>query len=203
LGDRVLGKFILIAFGFLGFAFYELSGGADFDGEALRLSRVDTTTVKTGLPKVTLAQAQKNTLQDDTVVSRALINLASAQKLDVTDIASAKPQNTQAQITQTSFVVGQQQDVASAIILPSLIAQPDADFDVQAPLATIGQDLRLVTGNLVNVRGGPGTEFDVVGKLARGATVEVLAENGDGWVEMRSTNGEIIGWMADFLLNEG
>lgn len=193
-----MGKFIPIAFSFLGFAFYELSGGADFDGEALRLSRVDTTTVKTGLPKVKLAQAQKNNLKDHTVVSRALINLASAQKLDVTDIATAKPQ-----ITQTSFVVGQQQDVASAIILPSLIAQPDADFDVQAPLATIGQDLRLVTGNLVNVRGGPGTEFDVVGKLARGATVEVLAENGDGWVEMRSTNGEVIGWMADFLLNEG
>ena len=55
----------------------------------------------------------------------------------------------------------------------------------------------------MNVRGGPGTHFDVVGKLTRGAEVEVLAENGDGWVEMRSIDGATLGWMADFLLNKG
>ena len=54
----------------------------------------------------------------------------------------------------------------------------------------------------MNVRGGPGTNFDVVGKLTRGTEVEVLAENVDGWVEMRSVDGATLGWMADFLLNE-
>ena len=34
-------RFIVISFAFLAFAFYELSGGAEFDAEATRLSRID------------------------------------------------------------------------------------------------------------------------------------------------------------------
>lgn len=187
-----MGKFIIIAFGFLGFSFYELSGGSDFDGEALRLSRVDTSSIQKGLPKITVAKSMMADTPTDLAVTHAAFSMVS------TDELAAQPE-----ITQTSFAPTQDEDPASAIVLPSLIASSGSAVTFQAPLTTNDQDLRLVTGNLVNVRGGPGTHFDVVGKLTRGAEVEVLAENGDGWVEMRSIDGATLGWMADFLLNKG
>ena len=194
-----MGKFILIAFGFLGFSFYELSGGSDFDGEALRLSRVDASPIQAGLPKITVAKSIVVGTPNDLAVTRAEFNLVATEELGVQATPFA---DTQAEVTQASFALTQDDDPASVIILPSLIANPEAVVVSQAPLTSSDQDLRLVTGNLVNVRGGPGTHFDVVGKLTRGAEVEVLAENGDGWVEMRSIDGATLGWMADFLLNK-
>ena len=64
-------------------------------------------------------------------------------------------------------------------------------------------DIRVVSGNRVNVRGGPGTGFDVVNRLVRGEEVEIIEDNGDGWVKMRPVSGGKEGWMADFLLASG
>ena len=36
----------------------------------------------------------------------------------------------------------------------------------------------------------------------RGVEVEVLDDNGDGWIEMRSLDGVTFGWMAEFLLSD-
>ncbi|WP_304951371.1 SH3 domain-containing protein, partial [Sulfitobacter sp.] len=49
----------------------------------------------------------------------------------------------------------------------------------------------------------PGTNFGVVGKLGKGDAVEVIEDNGAGWVRFRSVDGSESGWMADFLLNNG
>ena len=64
-----------------------------------------------------------------------------------------------------------------------------------------GTDIRTVSGNRVNVRGGPGTDFNIVGKLVRGDAVEIIEDNGNGWVLMRSVETGAQGWLADFLLN--
>ncbi len=58
----------------------------------------------------------------------------------------------------------------------------------QETIPAYDQNLHVVVGNLVNVRGGPGTNFAVVGKLIRGTEVEVLDEYGDGWVEWRAVD---------------
>jgi uncharacterized protein YgiM (DUF1202 family) len=55
----------------------------------------------------------------------------------------------------------------------------------------------------VNVRGGPGTDFGIVTRLVRGDEVEILEDNGDGWVRLRLLGGGTEGWMADFLLTDG
>jgi hypothetical protein len=212
---HVMTKFILISFGFLGFAFYELSGGADFDGEALRLSRVETAPIVEGLPKVVVAEATavaepQVTEEERIEVTRASVNLVSEEKLEVTNAVAVKADEVETQVTQASLIIEPtEDDRVSAIILPSLIAAPEAveaTQEVETPqetLATLGADIRLVAGNRVNVRGGPSTDFEIVGRLTRGTEVEVLAENGEGWVEMRSVDGTTIGWMADFLLTEG
>jgi hypothetical protein len=212
---HVMTKFILISFGFLGFAFYELSGGADFDGEALRLSRVETAPIVEGLPKVVVAEATavaepQVTEEERIEVTRASVNLVSEEKLEVTNAVAVKADEVETLVTQASLIIEPtEDDRVSAIILPSLIAAPEAveaTQEVETPqetLATLGADIRLVAGNRVNVRGGPSTDFEIVGRLTRGTEVEVLAENGEGWVEMRSVDGTTIGWMADFLLTEG
>ena len=204
MGDRTVGKFILIAFGFLGLCFYELSGGADFDGEALRLSRIEAGPIENGLPKIADAPEIKEDTPAESVVAELIIPekeevvLASPQDQDI-----VADQSDDAEVTQAAFAPLTVDEPASSIILPSLIVPSETAVPAVEPTVELDQDIRVVAGNRVNVRGGPGTDFDVVGSLTRGSEVLVLEENGDGWVEMQSVDGTTIGWMADFLLEKG
>jgi uncharacterized protein YgiM (DUF1202 family) len=81
----------------------------------------------------------------------------------------------------------------------SLIAEPET-FEVIT--SSSAQDVRIVSGDRTNVRGGLSTDYEVVGRLTRGVEVEVLDDNGDGWIEMRSLDGVTFGWMAEFPLRD-
>ena len=82
----------------------------------------------------------------------------------------------------------------------SLIAEPET-FEVIT--SSSAQDVRIVSGDRINVRRGPSTDYEVVGRPAPGVEVEVLDDNGDGWIEMRSLDGVKFGWMAEFLISDG
>jgi N-acetylmuramoyl-L-alanine amidase len=56
----------------------------------------------------------------------------------------------------------------------------------------------VVTGSIVNLRAGPGTQHPIVGQLQQGTRVEVLEVSGD-WVHVRTAAGQV-GWMAGWLL---
>jgi uncharacterized protein YraI len=60
--------------------------------------------------------------------------------------------------------------------------------------------MRVVTGSRVNMRGGPGTSFGVLGVLPRGQEVEVLRDEGTGWVKLRDQETGRVGWMAGRML---
>ena len=68
-------------------------------------------------------------------------------------------------------------------------------------ISTTQADIRTVSGNRVNVRRGPGTNFGIVGKLGAGDAVKIIEDNGAGWVRLRSVDGKEMGWMAEFLLS--
>ncbi|MEM1430358.1 MAG: SH3 domain-containing protein [Pseudomonadota bacterium] len=72
---------------------------------------------------------------------------------------------------------------------------PDADNAEPAPVVLY------VTGSRVNVRAGPSTGFTVISSVAFGDAVEVLADPGDGWAEIRLTNGDT-GYMSRRFLEE-
>ncbi|MBU2983621.1 SH3 domain-containing protein [Lentibacter algarum] len=173
-------RFIVVTFGLLGFSFYELSGGADYapaDGsrQALAAERHEAEAQRL------LAEAQsKPTAPTPAPVITAAQGEAVIVLASVTQQTEA-PQKPEA-TTPTTPVV-----------------DPDKLADVTA-LSQAATDIREVTGNRVNLRKGPGTDYAAVGKLTRGQAVQVLADTGDGWLKLRVVETGRIGFMADFLL---
>lgn len=63
-------------------------------------------------------------------------------------------------------------------------------------------DLRYVSGELVNLRSGPGTGNEVVAQLPLGTAVNVITDTGEGWAEIRTSDGSVTGWMSARFLSE-
>ncbi|EEW24880.1 SH3 domain-containing protein [Rhodobacter ferrooxidans] len=57
-----------------------------------------------------------------------------------------------------------------------------------------------VNASTVNVRLGPSTETDVLGKLSRGEAATVVAVSGDGWAQIRIEGDGIEGYVAERFL---
>ncbi|WP_299368218.1 SH3 domain-containing protein [uncultured Tateyamaria sp.] len=203
-----MARFIFVTFAFLGWAFYEMSGGADFDPEETRLARIDPPAlVEEEKLDTVIVQAAPAPVPEN--VTRVALNLTS-----VDDVLRPAPtlRATPARATQVQEAVVTEavSEAAPTIILPSLVTGAAVITPVefgedgaQSALTAQAPDLRSVTGNRVNVRGGPGTGYSIVTRLTRGDQVEILQDPGDGWVKLRPVSGGPVGWMADFLLNEG
>lgn len=61
-----------------------------------------------------------------------------------------------------------------------------------------GSAYRWVTGNVVNQRNGPGTQYEISGQLSKGTRVRFLQEQGN-WTEVWSAHG--IGWISSRFLS--
>jgi hypothetical protein len=203
-------RYILISFGFLGFAFYELSGGADFDPVATRMARLEAeaptpfdqpdTREETRLAAAEVAPL--NQLDNETV-TRVSLNLVSLQDaLDQSGDAAQVPAQPVINAAAPADVPVNVPVITASADTPAIIPSLIAPQDTTAALTEPETELRRVTGNRVNVRGGPSTSYAVVGKLSRGDAVEVLEDTGSGWVKMRAVDTGEIGWLADFLLTE-
>lgn len=222
-----MARFILLSFAFLAWAFYEMSGGAEFEPASARLTNVRDDPLKRTVTTAEVApDATRQSSDLEANVTRVSLNLTSVQ--DVLSGGTTRPSrnveplpqvsnaaiNTdqpEAVVTNASLTSGElpaSRDDEVAAIIPSLVDGADATAVVQ--VASIGNasateptDIRAVTGNRVNVRGGPSTAFEVVTGLVRGDEVEILEDTGDGWVRMRPLDGGPEGWIADFLLSDG
>ena len=211
-------RFIVISFIFMGWAFYHLSGGSNFDPETTRASRIDNPeTVETAV----LQSSAVAELAAEPEIEAEPIELELSSVEDVvvpprprlsTTPARIQARQTAETLEQAALEV-EEEEIPQEIILPSLIegAVPSegsvTPVDFSQDTATInpnsGGERRTVSGNRVNVRGGPGTDFQVVNRLVRGDEVEILEDPGNGWVRLRPVEGGPVGWMADFLLTQG
>jgi len=178
-----MNKYIVIAFAFLGVWFYEASGGADFEpGE--------TSVVVFAEPKPVAPRAEPRedlVARADTTTSLSEILPARA----ISTLDEVEPVDTTAGLT--------------LVTLDAPVAEPEPEIEavVENPTPEIKKpflDLRFVDGDRVNMRGGPGTDYAVVGKLVRNDMVEVLEDNGSGWLHLRDTASGQKGWMADWLV---
>ena len=212
-------RFILLSFAFLGIGFYQLSGGAGFDPEANRLAQIDArqdrnATRVAALPEaaaaaVMVAAASSNARSEEPApqVSRAALNLVSFET--VTQPTETSPQAT---VPEPSSAAISELAAEQELSLTALESAPTTGqtvaFAGNSIAANSGEaldelDIRTIKGSLVNMRSGPGTDYDVVDQLSQATRVEVLTDTGNGWVELRPMDGGATGWIAEFLLTDG
>ncbi|MEM9578191.1 MAG: SH3 domain-containing protein [Pseudomonadota bacterium] len=215
-------RFILLSFVFLGLGFYELSGGSDFDPKATRAAQIEARLERDALriaalpetptPATRLAEAPSAQSEDGAhpQVTRAALNLVSFETVTQPRVAAAEIHSAPTPKIETAaiseFAAEQELSLAALEDTPSTGASnvfagtsiSASSGDVRADI-----DIRVVKGSLVNMRSGPGTEYDVVDQLSQSTRVEVLTDTGNGWVELRPLDGGPAGWMAAFLLSDG
>lgn len=162
-------SYVWLTFSFMGWAYYELSGGAEFEA----IER-DVAAVEQPAPEIVTRAANPTLL----AVSTSNVTPAAPIVAPQADIEQA---------------------VAEAVALDSVEAAPEV-IAVVAPVAEPVLDIRSVKGSRVNMRMGPGTNFDVITTLDGGTELEVLEVNADGWANVATADRGIEGWMAERLL---
>jgi len=175
-------RFIFLSFAFLGWSFYELSGGANYrPGDNSRQA-----VALLSAQKVTVANIAPQKTVPAPVSHDAVVTLASASTEPAKEITPDR--------LSKNFI-------AAKLIKPA--ADETKVIKLTAPEQTekiAKADIRSITGRRVNMRMGPGTNFSVAAKLSGGDQVEVVRDNNDGWLKLRVVETGRIGWMADFLV---
>ncbi|MCL3882131.1 SH3 domain-containing protein [Marivita sp. GX14005] len=178
-----MNRYIIIAFAVMALAFYELSGGADFvPGEnSLRIF---------AQPKPVAPRSQSADL-----VARA--DTSASRLTDVVPARAAPEPETSLDPVLSGVSLASVEQMASAAEDTATIATPVPP----KPEIQSGPDLRFVDGDRVNMRAGPGTDFAVIGQLQRNDMIEVIDDEGDGWLHIRASASGEDGWMADWLVS--
>lgn len=190
-------RFMLLTFAFLGWAFYEMSGGSEFEPGWY----IETADAETVAPMET-AEAAEDPAPMTEIVARAETSTDSFSVIQATAPAKAADPAPVVQASlQTETPEPAPQTQGLRVTTRSTSAPVDSNVVIgRRQPVTADRDLREVAGSRVNMRNGPGTNFSVVDSLARGARVEVLDEPGNGWLKLRVVSTEEIGWMADYLV---
>lgn len=212
-------RYIFISFLFMGWAFYELSGGADFEpprampAESVQTADVqpDATAVApqtpetSPVPRVRTVSVAADGAQTPAVRLRAETNTqadAPQPAIDLprlglasgtTDADGFDSPVTLASLDAESLQIGNPLDTFQPSVANTVV---DAPVVEEVPM-----DLRTVTGSRVNMRNGPGTTYSILARLLQGSEVEVLSDPGDGWLQLRVVDSGQVGWMAASLVS--
>ena len=211
-------RFIVVTFAFLAFAFYQMSGGADYsprEGSRQHAAMTQGTPTPKDTDRTTTARAAANPAQ---AVQGAQVVLASAGDQGRAPVVAGTEKRVRltvggetagasaATTAGVATVAANPEKIARLLEAASMTTEPNSDPEptqISAAVATAqsGPDIRKVISQRVNLREGPGTNYGVAGKLTRGMEVEITGGNGDGWVELEVLETGQTGWMADFLLS--
>lgn len=201
-------RVILLTFGFMCWAWYEMSGGAAYMPGPNGVSII----AKAEAPVVEEAPFP---VIEQVAVTRSDMSAEPLTRVTAPRIV-VKPAPRIVSVSDDKL-----QDVAGLVVAMDAADAPDmvqlgglsgdlsnfgrpvgAGSDKPAIVETVADavDYRTVSGSRVNLRAGPGTDYGVVTKLVRGNEVEILQDGGDGWVKLRALDGNNIGWMSDSFL---
>ena len=198
-----MNKFIIGTFAILGWAFYALSGGADFEPQARmaaadRIAANETPTVPVATEVVAAAQpagveATPALSETDPVATRAeTASLGQLTDTPATVVPATQP--LEQELATAPRTPGSQSTSSGEPLFASL-----SGSDASGGLPSI----REVSARAVNMREGPGTTFAVIDTLTQGTEAEVMASDGTGWVRVFIPQTGMTGWMAERLLTEG
>ena len=208
-------RFILVSFAFLAVAFYQMSGGADFE------PRVETVPLATSI-KVTETQtlSKSGQVQAASLIARpavtSILTARVAKPTPVTFVQPGKPVvETAVARVQDTPVVPDSHPFAQTLVLASLeqglaglttsaplpAPTPDPAAVVVAPVV-VPADIRKITATRVNMRDGPGTTYPVLTRLTLGHEVEILDTPGNGWLRLRTLPEQRVGWISASLVSK-
>ncbi|WP_420013357.1 hypothetical protein [Tateyamaria sp.] len=118
-------RLIIITFGFLGFAFYEMSGGAEFDPEATRMARVEAP-VKIQEEALDAVVAQAEPVLPENV-TRVALNLSTVQDV-------MRPERTlQTQVVAPAPAAAVQASAVQEVTTPILAAVSEEEPTIILP----------------------------------------------------------------------
>ncbi len=197
-------RLIVMTFAALGWCFYVMSGGPDFEPRGLRAeqpvriasapnpsvaparaeelvtnvaARVPTLRIQ---PESAVDEVVEFVADDATLESFSTLSVFEDQSANIT---LASLEDGVAGLSQTTDEV--QNDVAETPALP----EPE-------------KDMREISGTRVNMRDGPGTIYPIIGKATIGQQVEVLSESGTGWLRLRVLPQQQVGWVSASLVRK-
>lgn len=212
-----MSRFVVVSFAFLGWAFYELSGGADFKpperpepvarAEPARTApakeRVVAASLVKAAPVITpRVKRQFPTPEEQRARQEELARAAADSRRDVLSRGLAGGLGLfPAQPAAEGVEVASLED-GSAQLVSLTRPVTDAATEPQAAPETPQPDLREVTGTRVNMRGGPGTIYPILERLSLGNKVEVLSDSGTGWLRLRVQDSQKVGWIAASLISK-
>lgn len=193
LGVIVMYKFIIATFLMLGWGFYEMSGGADFEPEQVAFAEPQVEEPAAATGTVTLAV---------TPVAAPAVEALPAQDALVTEASLEVPAVSVEEPTAPASLTNVIAEAAeTSLVIEPVVESSTLSFEpVEIAAATDVVDLRAVAGSRVNMRSGPGTDYGVLDTLPRGTETEVLEVDATGWARIRVIGSGQIGWMAERLL---
>ena len=206
-------RFIILTFAFLGWSFYTLSGGADYQpregsrqAEALKArAAAETAVAQAPTPPAPVNPAVTATKTMTETASRDLIDLTEIPFVTAAlNNAAPLAQNPEsAQILQAGYDDKRIANLslakpaafaqAAGMVPASVEAEPEPQQDTR--------DLRRITGSSVNMRTGPGTSFGILTRVTRDTEVEVLETFENGWLRLRVLDSSRVGWVSSTLVS--
>lgn len=197
-------RLIVITFAALGWTFYIVSGGPDFEPRGQRAQQPDRVA---SVPK---PQSQDRAQELVTnVATRAVPVRAAPEPTAATEEVVALVVEPETPVLTgfstftdqgATLTLASLEDGAAGLQQISIATQTDAAPEPVIPEPE--KDIREISGTRVNMRDGPGTIYPVIGKATIGQQVEVLGESGTGWLRLRVLPAQQIGWVSASLVRK-
>ena len=194
-------RLIIVTFAALGWCFYLMSGGPDFEPRGLRTEQpVQIATTPEPAP-VQIAKPKAEELVTNVAARTAPARVqpepeATVVTVEPADLSGFSGISTfdgqDANFTLASLedgAVGLQQVAPSEPVEQAATPEPE-------------RDIREISGTRVNLRDGPGTIYPIIAKVQLGQQVEVLDDSGTGWLRLRVLPVQQIGWISESLVRK-
>ena len=222
-----MSRFVVVSFAFLGWGFYEMSGGRDFapPERPVETARAATPAATPAFDaeeatakfqrsaQLRAASLTVNHQTEENSATRPTANPQLRQAVALSQIANVGPS---LQDSSSAFSTGNTTGLRLTSLEGGLAAiTTDADpgdlaqnvslagLDQAEPAPTPESylDIRQIRASRVNMRQGPGTIYPVLTRLLSGDKVIVIEDSGTGWLQLRTEDGNKVGWVAASLVS--
>lgn len=222
-----MSRLVLVSFAFLGWSFYELSGGKDFtppqaptdSSDQIAAAPATAATPSTGKfrqsAKVRAASLVATQVLQEAPPTRPIPDPTHRRAIALEQIASAGAQlqiSDQGFATTTAIPSLQPNVIQGGLVAMTAQFEQNSGARLQnialagADAPTVNPDsfldIREIRASRVNMREGPGTIYPVLARLLAGDEVIVIEDNGEGWLQLRTKEGNRIGWVAASLVGK-